>query len=115
MKVIRNDLSLGQMDAAKRFGVGISTWQRFEAGAGIKDDVLRALAEEGYNINWLLTGEGPMRRSEIEGIPADIAEAAAVGLAASYRTLPHKLSKESLLMNYRDFCRGFTEAAETED
>jgi len=79
------------------------------------DIAVRIAKAANVEIAWLLTGEGPMRRSEIKGIPVDVAEAAAVGLAASYRTSPHKLDNDTLLLTYRDFCRGFTEAAETDD
>lgn len=59
----RKYLSLSQKDAAKRFGVGRNTWNRYESlDREPKPPVLALLARSGLNLTWLLEGEnaGPM-------------------------------------------------------
>lgn len=64
---------LSQREAAKRFGIAKNTWQRYEAGQLPGGDLLKALAEEGIDTNWLLTGDGTMLR------PRGVQEAATAG------------------------------------
>ena len=43
-------------------GLGIRTWQTYELGNSLpKAETLNQLSEMGYSIDWLLTGQGPMR------------------------------------------------------
>ncbi|WP_376967670.1 hypothetical protein ABNQ39_36255 (plasmid) [Azospirillum sp. A26] len=46
---------------SKRFNLGENTWQTYELyGKAPKGETLAALAELGFDINWLLTGQGSM-------------------------------------------------------
>jgi hypothetical protein len=45
--------------------VSYKGWQGYESGDNVPGGkVLQSLAGLGFNINWLLTGEGPMRAGE---------------------------------------------------
>jgi transcriptional regulator with XRE-family HTH domain len=54
-------LGLTQEQAAKKYGVGLRSWNRFEGGhRRPNSDLLALLAGDGLNANWLMTGDGPM-------------------------------------------------------
>ena len=55
-------MRLSQAAAAKKFGVSLKTWQRFEKGVIPRKETLVTFIESGVSINWLLAGEGPMRK-----------------------------------------------------
>jgi transcriptional regulator with XRE-family HTH domain len=51
-----------QRDFAKLMGVALPTYQNYERGLRVPDaSALAPIAREGWNANWLLTGEGPER------------------------------------------------------
>jgi transcriptional regulator with XRE-family HTH domain len=63
LKAIRNDIGLDQRSMAGRFGLGQSTWARLEMeDRAPKGDVLAKLVDMGYSADWLLTGQGEMKR-----------------------------------------------------
>ena len=63
LRAIRSDLGGSQKDMAKRFGLGETTWQTLELqGRAPKGEVLAQLVEMGFSVDWLLTGDGQMRR-----------------------------------------------------
>ena len=42
-----------------------STWQKYERGSSLPgSEVLQALTRLGFNINWILTGEGNMYKTD---------------------------------------------------
>lgn len=48
---------------SRRLGLGETTWQRLELeGRAPKGEVIAQLVEMGFSSDWLLTGEGEMRR-----------------------------------------------------
>ncbi len=54
---------------AKLIDISYQAWQGYEQGANKPGfEVLQSLARLGFNVNWILTGEGPMYRGEIEAI-----------------------------------------------
>jgi len=59
LKEIRKDKGLHQKEMAEHIGVSLSSLQRYELGSGVPDvNALVELAKDGYNIHWLLTGDG---------------------------------------------------------
>lgn len=54
--------------------LGKRSWQRYESGANTPgSQVITALVEQGFNANWLLTGQGSMLLGEIDS-PVETAE-----------------------------------------
>ncbi|OGU18147.1 MAG: hypothetical protein A2076_06030 [Geobacteraceae bacterium GWC2_53_11] len=67
LKTARESLGLSQKAIAESIDTNPQTWRIYEAGKSVPGgNVLEALARMGFNVNWLLTGEGPMRLSEGE-------------------------------------------------
>jgi len=62
LKALRKTLRLTQEAMAKALGITFQTYNRYEKGHRIPDgEVLEKIAQTfGVNLNWLLTGEGPM-------------------------------------------------------
>ena len=59
MKEIRNESGLSQKQMSERLGVSLRTLQRYEEGSKVPDVAsLVNLAISGYNIHWLVTGDG---------------------------------------------------------
>lgn len=66
LKEVRTKLELTQPAAASKFNIPLSTWKQYEKGPSEPGSgALRGLAEEGININWLLTGQGPMLLADL--------------------------------------------------
>lgn len=60
---IRRFLGLSQKDMGKRVGVSGTTWQNYELeNAAPNSHVLAHLSGEGFDMNWVLTGQGEMRK-----------------------------------------------------
>ncbi len=61
LKQIRNHAGYSQKSFANQLGIGYRTYCRYENdGKDIKLTVLSKLADMGYNITWLVSGEGEM-------------------------------------------------------
>ena len=59
MKEIRKDFGLNQKEMANKLHVSLSTLQRFEKSSKFPDiGVMLELVLSGYNIHWLITGDG---------------------------------------------------------
>ena len=82
LKVVRSTLRLGAGDMADRVGLkDRKSWERYERGQNVpKADILETLVGLGFSSEWLLTGEGPMRRE-----PMSATQAAAEELLAAVR------------------------------
>ncbi|MFN4354299.1 S24 family peptidase [Parvibaculum sp.] len=62
---IRKFLGLSQKKMGRRVGVSGTTWQNYELeNASPNAHVLAHLSGEGFDINWVLTGEGTMRHED---------------------------------------------------
>ena len=60
---------------ARRFGLGDTTWQRFELEGRLpKGEVLEQLAAVGYSMDWILTGKGSMFLAESGATTAGVDE-----------------------------------------
>lgn len=74
IKIVREALGESQKDMAKAIGISLPALQGYEAGKSFPGGkVLESLVKRGFNANWLLTGEGEMKRGEgtyplVEGI-----------------------------------------------
>jgi len=65
LKIIRNELCKSQKDMATALGMPIRSWQTYEEGSSVPGGkVFKALTDLGISADWLLTGEGPMKREE---------------------------------------------------
>lgn len=57
----RKAVGLKQSSIAKKYGVALKTWANYESGRSFPDaNLLMRMTEEGYNADWLLTGDGEM-------------------------------------------------------
>lgn len=63
LRAIRAELGLSQKAMAQHFGLGESGWKDFELrDRAPKGEVLAKLVDMGFSSDWILTGEGEMRR-----------------------------------------------------
>jgi transcriptional regulator with XRE-family HTH domain len=65
LKIARGTLGLSQKDMAKAINVSLTALQNYESGhqaPGAK--VFESMFRLGFNANWILTGEGDMKRQE---------------------------------------------------
>jgi SOS-response transcriptional repressor LexA len=66
LKLARKRLGLNQKEMAKLLGVSQSNISSYEGGLHEPNSkALSVLSENGINLNWLLTGEGEMLRSDV--------------------------------------------------
>lgn len=66
LKIARESIGKGQKDMAQLCHASYRTWQGYEAGETQPNaKAFEALAKLGFNTNWLLTGEGEMKRGEV--------------------------------------------------
>lgn len=62
LKQVRDSRGFTQKEMAKAISTNPQTWQVYEAGKSVPGgNVLEALARMGFNVNWILTGVGPMK------------------------------------------------------
>ena len=96
-----------QADFAARLGVHLNTYSRWERGERAPDAyALAVLAAEGWNINWLLTGEGSERLSALKQGAAmqpemmQKAVESAIGVFQRFNKLPSasQLARASVLL-----------------
>lgn len=66
LKFLRTNEKLTLDEVAERSGLSRSTIQRFENGniRGIHSDYILFAYKLGYSLEWLYTGQAPMKRSE---------------------------------------------------
>ena len=62
--MIRSDLGLSQVKMAALFNMPQTTYSKYELGGSIPEKILQGLHDKGYNIIWLITGEGCMHLKE---------------------------------------------------
>ena len=72
LKLARDSIGKSQKDMAKAVGASTTGWQNYESGDQVPGGkILEALAKIGFDINWLLTGEGMMQRNVANGHTAN--------------------------------------------
>jgi transcriptional regulator with XRE-family HTH domain len=59
---VRKALHKTQAAMAEAVSVSLSTWQTYEAGAAPKCSVLVRLLDLGFDVNWILSGQGSLWR-----------------------------------------------------
>ncbi|MBB87282.1 MAG: hypothetical protein CMP06_08290 [Xanthomonadales bacterium] len=65
-------------DFAEQLGVHFQSYRNYEVGSRTAPaSLLVALAELGYNPDWLLLGEGPMKRPDVAALAVMCSEALA--------------------------------------
>ena len=63
LKIARESTGKSQREMADQLGTSFRAWQDYEAGKNFPGGkVFESLVKLGFNANWLLTGEGEMRR-----------------------------------------------------
>lgn len=67
---LREKWCLSQADMATRVGVTRNSWQRYERGELPNGETLMRLAALGSNVQWLLTGIGPVMTGQDGAVPA---------------------------------------------
>jgi len=67
LKQVREILGKSQRDMASLINMSYKGWQQYESGDSIPGGkVLQSLANLGFSVNWILTGEGEMRTADIK-------------------------------------------------
>lgn len=65
LKTVRSELGVSQRKMADMLQIPFGTYRRYESGNNdIPAGVLLNVSQLGYNVDWLLTGEGKMRKGE---------------------------------------------------
>jgi phage repressor protein C with HTH and peptisase S24 domain len=65
LKIMRESMQLSQKDLAKKLQISLTALQGYEVGRSVPGgNIFEALVKLGFNANWLLTGEGEMKRGE---------------------------------------------------
>lgn len=60
LKQARNSLEMSQSKFASVCGIPQTTYSKYENGGAVPESVMAALAKFGFNLHWLITGEGSM-------------------------------------------------------
>jgi len=114
LKVFRESLNMGQAQFAAALGGTVGGYQKNEQGISAPNSkVLSKLHGLGLNLNWLLSGEGAMLRSdpgphcagdEIQAY-GDCVEILELALSKLGRTLPAEKKRLALDSMYRAWTR----------
>ena len=89
LKNVRDSLGKSQTDMAGILGINYRTYQNYEVGrSDIGWDALSALAKLGFDANWLLTGEGEMKRGEVGTSAGQVLESAAGRMVQTQQCTP---------------------------
>lgn len=79
LKQARNSLRMSQSKFAAICGIPQTTYSKYENGGSIPEPIMVALAKFGFNLHWLITGEGPMYHNQSQGIVAEVQETMETG------------------------------------
>lgn len=72
LKIARESLGKGQKEMAGLCNASYRMWQAYESGENQpKAEVIESLVKLGFNANWLLAGEGEMKRGGTGGYVAN--------------------------------------------
>lgn len=76
LEIARKSMLYTQKEMAKAASVSVQMWQAYESGKSVPGgNVLEALARMGFNVNWLLTGNGPRGLSDEDSSQLQFKEA----------------------------------------
>lgn len=101
LRAIRHSWNFSADEMAKQNGVSRRTWESYERNESApKSTVLEALVAKGIGPNWLLTGEGTMRRgvkdAEGEGANTWLMSRVVDGIQRTYKEVGASLPPASL-------------------
>jgi len=66
LKYVREDLNKSQKEIAAQIGISFRSWQDYELGKNVPGSaVITELIKLGYNSNWILSGEGPIKTNPL--------------------------------------------------
>jgi transcriptional regulator with XRE-family HTH domain len=67
LKAVRQQLKMSQAAVSQATGIPLGTYKKYEGEERLPGSVaLAAIGKVGVNINWLLSGEGPMLLSDLD-------------------------------------------------
>ena len=67
LRYAREKMGIGQVDAASKFGIPVSSYRKYESGPSEPgSEAMAGITRAGINVHWLLTGEGEMLRSDAQ-------------------------------------------------
>lgn len=67
IKLARKDAGLSQSDIAKEAGVSVQSWGKYEDGGVFpRVNIIHPLVIRGYSLDWILTGNGPMKIADLD-------------------------------------------------
>jgi hypothetical protein len=70
LKLVRKHLSKSQTGMDSLLNIGKKSWQRYESGGHTPgSQVVAALVEQGFNANWVLSGDGTMLLEDAKPAP----------------------------------------------
>jgi hypothetical protein len=70
LKLVRKHLAESQTGMDSLLNIGKKSWQRYESGGHTPgSQVVAALVEQGFNANWVLSGDGPMLLEDAKPAP----------------------------------------------
>lgn len=88
LRFIRESLGIGQVDAATKFGIPVSSYRKYESGPSEPgSEAIAGISRAGINVNWLLTGAGEMllsASSTAQRLAREIPVNVAPGLAEGF-------------------------------
>ena len=65
LKSVRKAIGVSQKEMDPLLGLGKRSWQRYESDKNVPGSkVIAELARRGFDANWILTGQGEMRRPD---------------------------------------------------
>lgn len=83
-KLARESLGLEQKEIAAKLDISHRSWQDYELGKSVPGGkVFESLVLLGFNANWLLSGEGPMKRGEGSELPGGFVQVPRYAIAAA--------------------------------
>jgi phage repressor protein C with HTH and peptisase S24 domain len=91
LKTARESMGFEQKKLADQLGISFRSWQDYELGKSVPGGkVFEALVKAGFNANWLLTGDGEMKRGDTAYPLADGLKTADIGgeLAEGFVQVP---------------------------
>ena len=99
IRQIRESIGITQETMSQRLGLGDSTWQKYELGISQPNSkALIAISDLGFSIDWILTGEGEMRRDAktVDQVDSQLLGRCAEAVGRLYKELNIHLQEKEL-------------------